>query len=326
MAVSESITVFHGTGLKNIPNILEKGLLAQAPIGTNNKGVFLTGDIETAAYYTWHFDKPIILEVKITTHKRLKKIVHDPLDRDSDAYDEWDHYDFEEDLEELDSIIKKVLEINNISYLGISLSEIEDIRGINIYKYILSYARANDLDINKIKNNIKEYLPPGQLTEYIEIAQDGTIILSQDAYQSMHQIMYPKNLPSATIKAVWIPESHLKPESLDKSLDQKRFGKRILPGDIKKLNNLILNLHFSADHNTIDDASSILDNIKDKDVFNIFDDLIKDLESAINDEDLEEIENILMFQDPLDVGETAQNETWHKFILPLSEVKGLYEL
>jgi hypothetical protein len=110
-------TLYHGTRINNLPNILNKGLLMATPLWTTGtainsgvKAVYLTPDIELAARYAVGQNKdqiPAVLELDISQAKRLAKLAYDPMDREEDAWEQEDGgyghddvYSLKHDIEE----------------------------------------------------------------------------------------------------------------------------------------------------------------------------------------------------------------------------------
>ena len=184
-----------------------------------DKGVYMTNDMEKAARYavegTWGETKhPCILEIVLSGRQRTKKIYRDKLDRDEnllydDAADVW-----ENDVEDLKMDLQRVLDTSYLpGYLENPLDTYGDpsrLRGTNIYALLLRYARENKLDINEFKKKMFSEIPAGSYYGDFEIAQDGSIVITTQAYDNMHQQVYPKDIPPSAIKAVWmskVPES-----------------------------------------------------------------------------------------------------------------------
>lgn len=308
-----SISLFHGTDAGNIRNIINQGLLAQQPNGAFSKNIYLTPDIETAALYSSpsghnRFSKPIILEITISGQKRVNRLSEDYMDQPYQAAGEGASQDindfYDEDIYYLKRKIEDILEEIGLhkGYSRDFPQSMEHLNGFNIYKKILEIARGADIDIQKTKNAIKKYLPLDTAFQYIEIKPDGTLKPTEDYYKALHQMEYPKDLPSRTIKAVWIPKNNVNPLFQKLAIGQAEFGERILAPEIGSLKTEIWNnLHYQ------DDIESIKQNIQRIDVHNLID-LSNDTEDIDNFKfDIEE-----QLYD-LDWGKEVNKQIWFKF-------------
>ena len=319
-----SLTTYHGTDVSNIPGIVQKGLLAKKPEGlTSLKGVYLTNTIETAARYACVSANPVVLELTISSPKRIDKIVWDELDRDEDLYDDASEPFWHESESSLKRDISKVLEYTGYGLPGSFPSlphEIEGFRGLNIYKEILNYARNNNMDVQQIKKSIQEIMPPGTDYEYFEIAQDGTLTLTGAFYDAATQMVYPESLPSIAIKAVWLPLENIKPEFRQRAVDTEGFGSRLLPGDISNINDewkSVCNRIFSLDKKDEEESKEIMESVVDSlefvDPHKITKDYIVDLKRCIENNDAEEFKDIIYNFEWLDAGEMSESKLWGKF-------------
>lgn len=308
-----SITLFHGTDAGNIRNIIEQGLLAQQPNGAFSKNIYLTPDITTAALYASpqghkRFPKPIVLEITISGQKRVNRLSEDYMDQPYQAGGEGALQDIEnfydEDIFYLKRKIEFILEEMGI-HRGYSRDfpvNMENINGFNVYKKILEIARINNIDVQKTKNSIKKYLPLDTAFQYIEFKPDGTLKATEDYYKALHQVEYPKDLPSRVIKAVWIPKNNVNPLFQKLATGQAEFGERILAPEIGSLKTEIWNnLHYQ------ESITSIKKNIKRIDTHNLID-LSNDTEDLDDFKfDIEE-----QLQD-LDWGQEVNKQIWFKF-------------
>ena len=173
--------------------------------------------------------------------------------------------------------------------------------------------------------------PDNAISENIYIAEDGTISLEESAYAAMHQMIYPQTLPAATIKSVWIPKSFLSPKIIQKSVKSKNMGKKILPGDIRAINDVLMRayLHYEGEtdptEKQLKDAESIVEHLESVNQTGLLDEIIEELKTAHSQHNLKEFSDILEFSSPFEVGDTVQNETWYNFKGPLSEINSLYD-
>ena len=217
LATTKDLITFTGTSATNLGRIMQEGLIPQIPEGANNiKGVYVTNDIEAAAYYAAASERnknyPAILEIHIFGSKRIKQISHDNLDREylsRGHYGEPDEGVWLEDLTAFSNDVEKVFETTNpvSKYIEDQANDVSRLDSWNVYKDILAVARQNDIDINLIKKKINEIIPVGTDYTYFEIMNDGTVKLTKEYYESLHQMVYPNWLPAKAIKAIWIPEN-----------------------------------------------------------------------------------------------------------------------
>jgi len=240
-ATVHSITMYHGTDGNNLETIMREGL---KPI----KGsVYLTPDIETAAYYsTFHKgsnENPIVLELVLTKGKRIKKLHEDPMDQpylSMGEYSEPSEYGkpWDESVRDLENDLEKI--IGRYAYirdLNIDTNEIENLDGINIYKKLIDFAQSKNIKVDKIKQLMFKIIPPGEEYEYIKVMDDGTLKLTENYYNEISQLMYNQEIPPSAIKAIWIPSSNLTlyiPETNYQG-ETKNIGRKLLPGDIGNL-------------------------------------------------------------------------------------------
>lgn len=317
-----SLTLYHGTSANLIPSIVNNGLLAKRPAAFGAvKAIYLTGDVETAAYYAGYRNqsKPIVLEVTVSDKKRIGKIQQDSLDREGgEDEDEWS-----EEVRSLENTISDIIESKRYS-LPYEFSWIKDepesIRGNNIYKSILQWGRNNSKDIDLLKRRMFKILPPGEHGIF-DIHQDGSIGLNESFYSGAHQVTYPKNLPAVSIKAVWIPESCLSPGVPFNK--KKKIGKRLIVGNIEEINETIRDLQgWSFTPTGFDTVEDMKEAVKDK-VEGIypefFNPILQSIESA---ETKEEISNTLYSIEPVFPGELKlQPEEWYR--IPVSSNESL---
>lgn len=255
-AVGDYYTVlYHGTGVDNIKSIMSQGLKINSPLTTSGRGttaVYLTPNIKLAARYSVGglSDAPLnripaILEIKLFGNRRHGSMESDPLDRSDTAWQR--HYEMDnsdkEAIRELENDVEKFIvdmskryQFPLKPYYHVSLGhEFEGLRGFQLYKYIIStIARLVDpVRFRQIKNEIVRLLntdlAPG--TNYegkLVITDSGTLQLTPDYWETMHQNMYKRNIPPAAIKAVWVRKSDF--PNLEG--EEKKFGTELLPQEV----------------------------------------------------------------------------------------------
>jgi len=351
LAKTVGITTFHGTAAENIPSIVDRGLLAKNPADAPHasKAVYLTNNFETAARYCGDYDKPIVLEIYISSPKRVNKLQQDPEDMDESLYENYGSETFySEDIKYLEDKIKEIFDLGEYSSCPIDLpNEIEGFRGFDLYGAIKSKARDYDMNLEEVKVNMKELLPPQDL-DYLKISESGRISLLPSVYGMFHQMYYRKDLPAAAIKAVWIPKSKLK-EGIADGKEEKSFGRRLVPADIRALQNIInIFVRDFWDGSSIElgDMEDVIEELDDTDTFGLFKesnkwgpsfiDQLKSMRDAFESASEEEREKIksnfyseLENLDPLDPGEVAGKEIWIRIptdINSLKEINNLYNI
>jgi hypothetical protein len=338
LAAVNVLKTYHGTSVYNLQSIAEKGL------GLDNN-LYLTNDIETAAYYAAASDRnknyPVILEIVIHGASRIKNILHDEMDREHLAGGEFGEprNQWEEDLYQLRSAVKHIAEELNLNYSDIRFLEniidldddLSKINGLNIYKELIAFARTNNIDVNKIKQLIQKYLPVGSISDHLEITANGTIKTTADYYDAMHQMIYLNKLPVKTIKAIWAPEKQIRPLFKKLASEKKQFGYKILSGDVghlrDKLQRIDGKIYYSK---TPEEMLRLIEEIKEYDEFGIIE--TKDLEEAAKAGNKTEILDILSWisNEDLQYGAVAGEQNWLKFELGriglgLNRVIDLYE-
>ena len=185
--VLAALNTYHGTDGRYLSRILSEGILAQNPQPNFDKGVYMTSEIEKAARYAVdgiekNHGIPIILQISISSDKKIKKIYRDTLDRDeSHLYDHDEDYDSDlQDLERsVEGVITAILPGIRIDmqdrdrYFDFSsFGDKSSLRGINIYRNILGFARQKRLDLNKVKQTMFSMIPPGTNFGNISVAED----------------------------------------------------------------------------------------------------------------------------------------------------------
>jgi len=302
-----SLTTYHGTDARNIQNILEKGLLARKPEGRFDKGVYLTNDIEKAARYAVEGiakeGQPAILEIMISGGHRVKKIYRDPLDREESIFEDLvDRYD--EDLRYLERDIDEVFNGKYIHNKVIDLTTFGDptsLRGKNIYKAIIDYARKNGLNVEDIKRRMFDRISPNSNYGPWIISEDGSVVLDESVYEEMHQQIYPKNLPATTIKAIWltgIPENvegerlEIKSKLLPQEAKEIREEVKALAQDVyfmkpeesKKMEAMIEDLEYYNRHHWFDNDIKTLNAYKDANDLEHFKNEFEGISQQMDDE------------------------------------------
>lgn len=315
-----SITTFHGTNAKNLSDIAQKGFIPHVPYGDphGTKGIYLTNDFETSAYYAAGSDRntdyPVVLEIVLSGNKRVKRLQHDDLDREYLAYG----YDSEpqdpvwaEDIWRIEKNIRGIVPISlNIDY------DISELDGTNVYKLILNKARENGLNIDKIKQLIKEDLPPQEL-EYIEITEDGTIKLTNAYYDSLHQMVYDQWIPAKAVKFVWIPEDRVLPLFKKLAVGSKKSGYKILSGELGDMRNDLRSVNAKCWNADSEKLLELAEEIKEIDRHGLFTKDLSDLEQYAKDGDWEKFRDWIEWteNEELDFGTVAGTRTWLKFAI-----------
>ena len=230
------IELYHGTSLKNAKNIMKTGL---TPAGGEGWGegwgggggmmrakklgsLYFTGEKGTAARYAKKFDVPVVLKVVITKPERVNKIAVDPADDplDNSVFDNVRHFDESplHDLAmELNRFAKKRGWGRNVfaergGYDNPILPDFEFIRDheralkrFNLYKSTKKWLETN-LPKSQAKNEYRNFLRnfrPGEYG-YVHIRNNGSLRIDSNYLADQHQLMYPDELPPASIKEVWV--------------------------------------------------------------------------------------------------------------------------
>lgn len=351
LAKTVGVTTFHGTQADNIDDIIYGGLLAKHPKGAPNavKAVYLTNNVETAARYCRVGNKPIVLEIYISSPKRVNKLMQDELDRDESLYDNYDNETFfAEDVRYLEDRINEIFDLGKYSQCPVSLPhEIEGFRGFDLYGEIKYEARQNNMNLEQVKAKMKNLLPAQDL-EYLKIGDSGTISLLSSVYDAFHQMAYTEDLPAKTIKAVWIPKNKLKQEVAE-GKEEESFGRRLIPGDIKHLQNIITrftNNFYERDSTgssiKLFDMQDVIRKLDEADTYGLFKSsnergfidrlkLMRDRFENASPDDQKEIKYTFYSEfeelEPLDAGAVADKEIWVRIpcdINSLRQVNNLY--
>ena len=320
LAAVNYIVTFHGTNAKNLASIAQKGLVPNSPLG-GARGVYLTNDFETSAYYATGSNRneefPVVLEMVLSGNKRVKRLQHDDLDREHLAYG----YDAEpqepvwiEDIWKIEKNIREIVETVPIR-LNVN-SDISELDGTNVYKLILNKAKENGLNIDKIKQLIKEHLPPQEL-EYIEITNDGTIKMTEAYYDSLHQMVYDKWIPSKAVKFVWIPEDRVLPLFKKLAIGSKESGYKILSGELGDMRDELRQISSKCWEASSNKLLKLVEEIKELDKHGLFTNDLSDLEQYAKDGDWEKFRDWIDWTDgeELEYGATAGERTWLKFAI-----------
>lgn len=251
-----NLTLFHGTPAKNISKIVQSGkLVAKSPRPGITKGVYLTSDFELAARYAMDWglgaiknptaNIPVVLELVVSGRKRVNRVKYDPLDRQSAAWDEEGSDDLYEATRGINYDLRKVLGqfgITETGYLSVgdlvsfTFTEPEDLVGVNIIKSFLDYIKANYPSLmatsaRQVKQAVVKTFS-GKGYDQFDIADDGTIKLSQDWYESREQLLYPRDIPLSAIKAFWIRKTDFE-HLTSHSLETKKAGLKLLPQEAR---------------------------------------------------------------------------------------------
>ena len=254
------VSSYHGTEFDNLQSILETGLNAKKPSMMGAQGVYITPDIELAARYglNWGRDlyerikisTPLVFELYISKPRRTKKLSYDPFDRQESAWSGDDGYSEtteQEVLGQLESDIWQVIQKLNLpkrydfqhTILQSHEYDLEGYDGINLTRDL---ARDIMVHYHLPKERYREVVAaansvfqPG--TDYeglMEIADDGTLKLQSEYYETREQLIYPENLPLPTLKNVWVrvEDFNLPWEAYE---DTKSFGFKMLPQEARGL-------------------------------------------------------------------------------------------
>lgn len=243
----DSLTLYHGTDLHNLPSILQQGLEARSPNGGwARRGVYMTQDFKTAAHYgAWYADrygegsKPIVLEVRVSKHSRVKKIDEDQLDLPANAWGDDDAISLDTQVakttfDELKACAEEVVRAlhgtwnwSDFQYnLDRYHDSVKNIEGLNVYQYvtrwvldILDAGQAGTWDAARrpqVMQLVRKYLAQHSLT-YFDVTPTGTLRVNESVYGQAHQLVQDKSIKPSQIKAVWVQTSDF-PE-----LDPKSF-------------------------------------------------------------------------------------------------------
>jgi hypothetical protein len=318
------IVTYHGTNARFLNNMLQEGILSKVPPGSyhKDKAVYLTNDISQAARYTLKEDLPMILELYLSTPKRLKKIKHDLLDR-------YDWGDFESEWqEELIYLSKDLSEVlggweREIEQALVTDNEIHEIIGMNVYKLILSIARENNLNIQDVKNKLKKLPKSDPNNFFFYISHDGTLQPTKYYYDWMHQMKYPTTLPPSVIKYVWLPERNLKNEHKNNALNANQIYSNYLPGDLDHIRSSIENA-FKGIYGTEtseEDKERLLVDLKD--INDDFKDSTKELLEEVKGTAPEELSDIDYYEFIPQEGEQALSDNYLRFDIDYVKKKGI---
>jgi len=155
-------------------------------------------------------------------------------------------------------------------------------------------------------------MPPGENFGDFEISDSGTLKLTQQAYDNMHQMVYPKSLPPVTIKAIWVPEKVLNPVFRTLAVEQQEFGSKLLAGEIA---------NFSAEFQNArvwnqEELPQAMQTIRNMDAVQAGYVDISDLEAATQKGDVDHFNDILdwiSYEDFANFDTTVNNQAWLKF-------------
>lgn len=327
LARAYNITFFHGTSCSFLDGIYDKGLLPTKPVPYQPKAVFLTNNIQKAAHYAFGFEDPCVLEINISSSKRLNKVFEDNLDKDTDKYDSDEIYNLlDEDIRKIEYDCRDILKNIGLPQYRFRIDK-DNILKTNIFKEIINFIRSNDLDLQS-KNNLiylaKSKFHLLQNYEFVEIAQDGTIVPMDNFYESLHQAYYENKIPVSAIKFVWIPANLVKDEVKQKSLEIKHFGTQVLPSDLGNFNALIQSWQSKTyklnDSNFEDYKKRIIDDLDDFNKIGLGSDFVNDISNCSSKE---ELEDMLLDFDLEQINDIIRVQDWLKFNIGLKEVKNI---
>lgn len=221
-------TFWHGTGIDNLEDILQEGLVPGGGQGWGPAGpydqineLYLTGDFGRAARYSMKFDHPTVIKIRISKPERLRRLQTDY--RDKMLQPGGGHHVSPEndplyDLRrKLDRYADKRNWYTDFDYSssgvlprfgGMDADYEEKVEGTNLYKRIKE--DLNELyDPNRADNEYDAFLDkfrPGQYGE-VHIRDNGVLRFDSSYWDRKHQLEYPDELPPAAVKEVWVLES-----------------------------------------------------------------------------------------------------------------------
>lgn len=326
---ASQIDLYHGTNFKFLPGIAKKGLIAESgaiwgggtALRRGEKAVYLTSNFELAARYALGMDRswsPMVLEVRISTPKRFKKLKYDPMDRHDDAWDVQDSYDeawenTEASIARGVSNIVKTMTGEKPYFVHLDLAtELVGLDGMNVLQIALQYLRkkhglgADKRERSKILQLAqKEFV--GQEWEYLEVRGDGTLKLTEAYFYTREQLMYMKGLPPSTIKGVWVRTQDF---DLSKSsiLDTKGAGIQDLPAEsatrVEAVISLIGKLRYSGPQD-LGDLEDWAEQARDLG-YSDLSDYITEI-ASLDEEELSEVDD---WDDTLESFEMGVQEDW----------------
>jgi hypothetical protein len=224
-----SITLYHGTSLASAKKIVKAGLKALrggGPLSTGSghaKAVYLTGDKGTAARYATGSDYPVVIEVRISSPRRIASLTLDPMDNpevgwnsDSGSYDydpEWAYLfqgvaeyakkqGWDDGLLWSDRLERL---LPHESSLGVEVEKL--LRGYNLYKSVSQWLRRRRPVT--APSDLKRFRGAFRSGEYgtLHLSNSGSVRLDSSHFSDLHQVQYSKGLPPSAVKRVWVPES-----------------------------------------------------------------------------------------------------------------------
>lgn len=262
-------TFYHGTPAENVSKILIKGLKPHLPQYNAEQAIYLTPDIQLAAKYAVGAHNkitPAILEINLSQTKRLRTLSQDPLDQSDDAWgtegEKPDAEGFFEVQRDVENFIKKYIP-NYWIKLPDYLREFgtHALNGFNVYRFILGVLTKALPSFGAIKQQIKTHLQqqfaPGNYSEDLEITPSGTFRVKPSFYNKWEQLKYPKDVPPAAIKYIWVRKSDF-PKARGK---KQEFGIKYLPWQAKDIPDNLINLYESL----ADDIDKLASEINDDD-------------------------------------------------------------
>lgn len=312
--------MYHGTGVSNLPGIMQKGLQLNVPrttTGVKTPAIYLTPNIELAARYamgglsTAPLNRiPVVLEIKLFGKKRHNKMVSDPLDRADNAWQDHFEYSKDERLEDLERDIVNF--VNNIAkrykFGNVNLTmmpksfpdEIEGLHRFPLYNYIHSIiAKLSGKLYPSIRGDISKYIlqyfPPDETYADGEVAinNSGTLYLTPEFWQNQHQNVYSRIIPPKAIKAVWVRKSDFP----NVSGEEKDFGHEILPSEVvdefeytkkkledvgEKAKKIVYGYEEEDKDYYVDELEELKQGIDDDVIINLIDKLIANIDKDID--------------------------------------------
>jgi len=258
--VVANMVLYHGTSVRNVPAILQKGLEARSgavwgggtPLKPGEKAIFITRDFEKAARYglsVLRNEVPAIIELVLSKPRRFNKVFYDPMDRA-------EHHSDESETDEIVYNIERILEniAESFGYEGnlrlpkiLEPDELEELNKVNIFKEsskflvkLLNFGAHHKFEIRKLIKKVVQAFRNVNW-EMLEVRPDGTMKLTQEFFDSREQLLYKKSMPSKSIKGIWVrAEDFL--EHKDLAIDSKKAGIRDLPGEDEDYKEFLLSL------------------------------------------------------------------------------------
>jgi hypothetical protein len=292
----EAGVYYHGTGLKHLDVIMDRGLLPGGGDGWSSKGsedeLYFSG-FSRAARYAMEFDDPVVLKVRISTPQRLNKIRTDPKGdprRDfsvspqmgSRPINREDHqdplYTLRKRLQNVADRRRWPLDFAPSSsdvlpqYKDRTDPDYEDeITQFNLYRRVKRTLR-DVYSKNKADNEYDVFIDrfrPGQFGN-VHIRDDGSLTFDSSYWESKHHMTYPEALPPASIKEIWAGERLLdrygiRPRDrveieVDRIPDERLRHTRTLNGKLNRVPGILRNRGFRSAYRHIEEIRRLYRN------------------------------------------------------------------